>query len=223
VLLRSFTWHEVWLLLLAARWTIALSLSAFVCGGSVGLAIAIARVGPLRALRHLASGYIQLVQAIPALMLLLLFYYGLNLFGIRVDAWTAAILAFTLSTSAFLAEIWRGCLQAVPSGQWDAASALGLNFRRTLWLVILPQAVRMALPPTVGYMVQVIKGTSLAALIGFTELAKAGTQINTITFEPILVFGTVAIIYFAMCWPLSVLSHYLERRLKVGHVRVQAL
>ncbi len=168
-------------------------------------------------------GYIQLVQAIPALMLLLLFYYGLNLFGIRVDAWTAAILAFTLSTSAFLAEIWRGCLQAVPLGQWDAALSLGLNFRRTLALVILPQAVRMALPPTVGYMVQVVKGTSLAALIGFTELAKAGTQINTITFEPILVFGTVAIIYFAMCWPLSLLSHHLERRLKVGHVRVQAL
>ena len=116
---------------------------------------------------------------------LLLFYYGLNLFGIRVDAWTAAILAFTLSTSSFLAEIWRGCLQAVPLGQWDAARSLGLNFPRTLQLVIMPQAVRMALPPTVGYMVQVVKGTSLAALIGFTELAKAGTQINTITFEPI--------------------------------------
>ena len=87
----------------------------------------------------------------------------------------------------------------------------------------MPQAVRMALPPTVGYMVQVVKGTSLAALIGFTELARAGTQINTITFEPILVFGTVAAIYFAICWPLSLLSRHLERQLKVGHVRIQAM
>jgi polar amino acid transport system permease protein len=221
--LRSFTLHEVWLLLMAARWTVALSLAAFACGGALGLAIAIARTSPFRILRYGASGYIQLIQAIPVLMLLLLFYFGVNLFGIRVDAWTAAILAFTLSTSSFLAEIWRGCIQAVPIGQWDAARSLGLNFRRTLRLVVLPQALRMALPPTVGYMVQVVKGTSLAALIGFTELARAGTQINTMTFEPILVFGTVACIYFAMCWPLSLLSRHLERRLNVGHVRIQAM
>lgn len=222
-MLRTFTLHEVWILVLAARWTIALSLAAFVGGGTVGFILAIARISPFRLLRYIASGYIQFVQAIPALMLLLLFYYGLNLFGIRIDAWTAAVLAFTLSTSAFLAEIWRGCLQAVPAGQWDAARSLGLNFPKALILVIIPQAVRMALPPTVGYMVQVVKGTSLAALIGFTELARAGAQINTITFEPVLVFGTVAGIYFLICWPLSLLSGYLERQLKVGHVNVQAM
>jgi polar amino acid transport system permease protein len=222
-LLRTFTLHEVWILVLAARWTIALSLAAFAGGGAVGFVLAIARISPFKALRYIASGYIQFVQAIPALMLLLLFYYGLNLFGIRIDAWTAAVLAFTLSTSAFLAEIWRGCLQAVPAGQWDAARSLGLNFPKALILVIIPQAVRMALPPTVGYMVQVVKGTSLAALIGFTELAKAGAQINTITFEPVLVFGTVAGIYFLICWPLSLLSGYLERQLKVGHMNIQAM
>ena len=120
-MLRSFTLHEVWLLLSAARWTVALSLTAFLCGGTLGFLVTVARIAPSRALRHLASGYIQLVQAVPVLMLLLLFYFGINLFGVRVDAWTAAILAFTLSTSAFLAEIWRGCVQAVPFGQWDAA------------------------------------------------------------------------------------------------------
>ena len=222
-MLRTFTFYEVWLLILAARWTIILSLAAFVCGGSVGIVVAIGRISPYRALRYLMSGYIQFVQAIPVLMLLHLFYFGLNLFGIRVDAWTAAVLAFTLSTSAFLAEIWRGCLQAVPFGQWDAARSLGLNFSRTLLLIILPQAVRMALPPTVGYMVQVVKGTSLAALIGFTELAKAGTQINTITFEPVLVFGTVAAIYFLICWPLSMLSRHLEKQLKVGRMQIPAM
>jgi polar amino acid transport system permease protein len=221
--LRSFNLHEVWILLLAARWTLALSASALICGGAVGFLVTIARISPFRILRYGASGYIQLVQAIPVLMLLLLFYFGINLFGIRVDAWTAAILAFTLSTSSFLAEIWRGCIQAVPAGQWDASRSLGLGFRRTLRLVIIPQALRMALPPTVGYTVQVIKGTSLAALIGFTELARAGTQVNTMTFEPVLVFGTVACIYFAICWPLSVLSRHLEHQLNVGHVRVQGM
>ncbi len=222
-MLRSFTLYEVWLLLLAARWTIGLSLVAFLCGGAVGLVVAVLRISSLKALRYLASGYIQLVQAVPVLMLLLLFYYGVNLFGIRVDAWTAAVLAFTLSVSAFLAEIWRGCLQTVPPGQWDAARSLGLDFFKALSLVVLPQAVRIALPPTVGYLVQVVKGTSLASIIGFTELARAGTQINTITFEPILVFGTVALIYFGICWPLSLLSRHLERRLHVGHVRIQAM
>ncbi|MBZ6078461.1 amino acid ABC transporter permease [Microvirga sp. WGZ8] len=221
--MRTFTLHEVWILVLAARWTIALSLAAFIGGGAVGFVLAIARISPFKALRYIVSGYIQFVQAIPGLMLLLLFYYGLNLFGIRIDAWTAAVLAFTLSTSAFLAEIWRGCLQAVPAGQWDASRSLALNFPKTLILVIIPQAARMALPPTVGYMVQVVKGTSLAALIGFTELAKAGAQINTITFEPVLVFGTVAGIYFLICWPLSLLSSHLERQLKVGHVNIQAM
>jgi polar amino acid transport system permease protein len=221
--LRSFTLFEVWLLLLAARWTIALSLAAFVGGGTLGLLIAILRISTFRALRYAASAYIQVVQAIPVLMLLLLFYYGINLFGLRVDAWTAAVLAFTLSTSSFFAEIWRGCIQAVPSGQWDAARSMGFRFPLTLRLIILPQALRMALPPTVGYMVQVVKGTSLAALIGFTELARAGTQINTMTFEPLLVFGTVSGIYFAMCWPLSLLSRHLERKLNVGHVRIAAM
>jgi polar amino acid transport system permease protein len=221
--LRSFTLFEVWLLLLAARWTIALSLAAFAGGGTLGLFIAILRISTFRALRYAASAYIQVVQAIPVLMLLLLFYYGINLFGLRVDAWTAAVLAFTLSTSSFFAEIWRGCIQAVPSGQWDAARSMGFRFPLTLRLIILPQALRMALPPTVGYMVQVVKGTSLAALIGFTELARAGTQINTMTFEPVLVFGTVSAIYFAMCWPLSLLSRHLERKLNVGHVRIAAM
>jgi polar amino acid transport system permease protein len=221
--LRSFNLHEVWVLVLAARWTLALSACALIGGGSVGFLVAIARISPFRILRYCASGYIQLIQAIPALMLLLLFYFGINLFGIRVDAWTAAVLAFTLSTSSFLAEIWRGCIQTVPAGQWDASRSLGLTFRRTLRLVIIPQAVRMALPPTVGYMVQVIKGTSLAALIGFTELARAGTQVNTMTFEPVLVFGTVACIYFVICWPLSMLSRHLEHQLNVGHVRIQGM
>ena len=221
--LRNFGPDELLYLLLAARWTLLLSLAAFIGGGLVGFLTMLLRVAPIRWLRWVAAAWIQLVQAIPVLMVLMLFYFGLNLFGLRTDAWTAAVAAFTFTTSAFLAEIWRGCVQAVPKGQWEAASALGLGFARAMRLVVLPQAVRMALPPTVGYLVQAGKGTSLAALIGFTELARAGTQMNTVTFQPVLVFGTVALIYFAMCWPLSLLARHLEIRLKVGHVRIAAI
>lgn len=221
--LRNFGPDELWLLLLATRWTILLSLGAFVGGGLLGFAVAMARVSPFAWLRTIAAVYIQLVQATPLLMVLMLIYFGLNLMGLLVDAWTAALIGFSLTASAFLGEIWRGCIQAVPQGQWQAARALAFDFPKAMRLVILPQALRMAVPPTVGYMVQVVKGTSLAALIGFAELARVGQQVNAVTFQPVLVFGTVALIYFALCWPLSLLSRHLEQKLKVGHVRVAAM
>lgn len=222
-MLRDFGQNEIVYLLLAARWTIALSLVAFLGGGIVGLALAIARIAPWKWMRAAASTWIQVIQATPMLMLLLLFYFGMNLYGLRVDAWMAAAIAFTVGTSAFLAEIWRGSIQTVSKGQWEASRALALGYMQTLRLVIIPQALRIALPPTVGYMVQVIKGTSLAALIGFNELAKAGLQMNTVTFEPVAVFSVVSLIYFAMCFPLSMLARHLERKLHVGTLRVQAL
>jgi len=222
-MLREFGSNEVFFLIMAARWTVLLSVLAFVFGGLAGLVLAVARIAPWKPLRFVVSLWIQVIQATPMLMLLLLLYFGVNMLGVRIDAWTAAILSFTIGTSAYLAEIWRGCIQAVPKGQWEAAKALALDFKLTLGLVVIPQAVRMALPPTVGYMVQVVKGTSLAALIGFTELAKAGAQMNTITFQPVAVFGTVSIIYFSICFPLSMLARHLEKKLQVGTLRVQAL
>jgi len=124
----------------------------------------------------------------------------------------AAGVALVLNTSAFLGEIWRGCIEAIPRGQWEAAEALGLHYVARMRDVILPQAFKIALAPTVGYMVQVIKGTSLAAIIGFTEVTRAGQIINNATFQPLLVFGAVALIYFVLCWPLSLLAGRMERR-----------
>jgi polar amino acid transport system permease protein len=140
-------------------------------------------------------------------------FFGANIMGLRIDAWTAAAAGFSLYGSAFLGEIWRGCLQAVPRGQRDAAIALGLRFGRRLRLVIAPQAARIAVPPTVGFLVQLLKSTSLASVIGFTELTWTGQMINNATFQPLAVFSMVAGLYFLMCWPLSRLSVRLERRL----------
>jgi polar amino acid transport system permease protein len=126
----------------------------------------------------------------------------------------------TLYASAFLGEIWRGCIEAVPAGQWDGARALALSKPQQLRFVIIPQALRIALPPTAGFAVQAIKSTSLASVIGFVELARAAQIVNNATFRPLLVYGSVAAIYFVMCWPLSFLSQRLERRLGARQERV---
>ena len=204
-------------LLLAARWTVLLSLIAFIGGGLVGLALLIARIAKLRFADRLVAGYVQLFQGTPLLMQLFLAYFGLALLGWDVSAWLAAGLALTLYTSAFLAEIWRGCVAAIPRGQWEASQSLALSFGEQLRYVILPQAVRIAIPPTVGFLVQVIKGTALASVIGFMELTKVGKTIANATLNPFLVFTCVALMYFLLCYPVSRYAKSLERKLHVAH------
>jgi polar amino acid transport system permease protein len=200
-------------LLLALRWTVALSLIAFVGGGIVGALLLVARLAGGRAVQVALSGYVQLFQGTPLLMQLFLAYFGIALFGINTSAWVAASLALTLYTSAYLTEIWRGCVAAIPKGQWEAAQSLALNFSEQLRYVVLPQALRIAVPPTVGFLVQVIKGTALASVIGFIELTKAGTMITNATFAPFTVYSCVAVLYFALCFPISYYAKTLERSL----------
>jgi len=203
-------------LLLALRWTMALSLIAFVGGGIVGLLLLIARLSGARGAGLAVSAYVQLFQGTPLLMQLFLAYFGLALFGINTSAWLAAALALTLYTSAYLAEIWRGCVDAIPRGQWEAAQSLALNFAEQLRHIVLPQALRIAVPPTVGFLVQVIKGTALASVIGFIELTKAGTMITNATFKPFVVYSCVALMYFALCFPVSLYARKLERNMRNG-------
>ncbi|MDQ8728686.1 amino acid ABC transporter permease [Bradyrhizobium sp. LHD-71] len=203
-------------LLLATRWTVLLSLVAFVCGGAVGLALLFARVSKIRWLDTATRAYIEFFQGTPLLMQLFLFFFGVALLGIEVSPWLAASLALTFWTSAFLAEIWRGCVESLPKGQWEAAETLALSYIEQMRYVILPQALRIAIPPTVGFSVQVIKGTALASIIGFVDLTKAGTMLNNATFRPFLVYSLVALIYFALCYPLSWYAHRLERQFNVA-------
>jgi polar amino acid transport system permease protein len=208
--------HHVWYLIMAAQWTVLLSLIAFAGGALVGLPIALMRVSPSDALRIVAGGYIQLIQGTPLLILLFLTYFGLGILGYKLAPLVAAGLALTLYAAAFLGEIWRGCIEAVPRTQWEASDCLGLNRFQQYAYVILPQAFRMAIPPTVGFMVQIVKNTSLASVVGFVELARAGQIVNNSTFEPFIIFCIVAAIYFAMCYPLSLASRFLERRANAG-------
>ena len=206
-------WDILRNLLEAARWTVGLSLIAFIGGGIVGLMLLVLRLSKVRGSDTFVGGYVQLFQGTPLLMQLFLAYFGIALFGIKTSAWVAASVALTLYTSAFLAEIWRGCVAAIPKGQWEASGSLAMSFSEQLRYIVLPQAIKIAIPPTVGFLVQVIKGTALASVIGFIELTKAGTMIANATFKPMLVYGVVALVYFALCFPVSLWARALERKL----------
>ena len=213
-MIRDFDWPAFLFLLGALRWTVVLSLIAFVGGSIGGLLLAIMRTSSYALLRWIATAYIGLIQGTPVLMQLFLVYYGLAvLTGLRIDPWPAVSLAFTLYAAAFLGEIWRGAIQAVPRQQWEAAAAIPLAPLARLRYVILPQAFRIAIPPTVGFLVQLIKGTSIASIIGFVELTRAGQLIVNVTFQPMIVYPIVAALYFALCWPLSLAALRLERRI----------
>ena len=212
----SFTlWDILRNLLLAGRWTVLLSLMAFVGGGLVGMALLLLRLRAGKVLSAVLSTYVQLFQGTPLLMQLFLAYFGLSLAGVEVSAWTSAAIALTLYTSAYLTEIWRGCVASIPKGQWEASSSLAMSFGEQLRYVILPQARRIATAPTVGFLVQVIKGTALASVIGFVELTKAGSMIANVTFRPFVVFSCVAVLYFLLCWPISLLARTLEKKTHV--------
>jgi polar amino acid transport system permease protein len=204
-------------LLLAARWTVLLSLVSFVGGGILGVLLLFLRIGKSAASRRFVQVYVELFQGTPLLMQMFLAFFGLGLFGVDVPAWLAAGLAMILWTAAFLIEIWRGCVESIVKGQWEASSSLGMGYFQQMRWVILPQALRIAVPPTVGFSVQVVKGTALTSIIGFVELAKAGTMLTNATFMPFTVYGFVALIYFCLCWPLSKSSQILERKLNVAH------
>jgi polar amino acid transport system permease protein len=209
-------WDILRNLLLAGRWTVALSLIAFIGGGVVGLLLLMLRLSKKPGAEVFVSGYVQLFQGIPLLVQLFLAYYGMGLFGINTSPWVAAGVGLTLYSSAFLTEIWRGCVAAIPRGQWEASQSLALSFGEQLRHVILPQAVKIAVPPTVGFLVQVIKGTALASVIGFMELTKVGKTIANATLNPFLVFSCVAVMYFVLCYPVSLYAKSLERKLNVA-------
>ena len=219
----DFHGHMLAVLISASQWTIYLSLTAFTGGGLIGLIMAVARLSPSQAVRRLATGYIWLFQSIPLLMLLFLIGLGVPAFFlVNMPPWVAATAALTLFTSAYMAEVWRGALESVPAGQWEGGFALGLTFRQVLVSIIAPQALRIATPPTVGFMVQVIKGTSMAYIIDYNDLMRWGKKIANSQLEgaePFIVYPIMALFYFALCFPLSYWSKTMERNLtkESGH------
>lgn len=211
----GFTLPRIFInLLIATKWTIILSLIAFVGGGLIGALVALMRISSNKVVNRISWIYVEFFEGTPLLLQLFLAFFGISIVtGINLSPLIAASLALTAYTSAFLGDIWRGAIQAVPKGQWQAASAIGFGYFDQLRLIVLPQAVRLAIAPTVGFLVQVIKGTSLASIIGFTELSRAASLINNVTLQSLLIFGLAGLIYFALCYPLSAWSQRLEKKL----------
>lgn len=207
------TWDIARNLLDGALWTVGLSLTAFVLGGIAGLILLFARIAQNPLPRRLAQGYIEVFQGTPLLMQLFIIFFGGSLIGLEISPWIAAALGLTLFTSAYLGEIWRGCVESVPKGQWEASASLAMSHVEQMRHVILPQALRIAIAPTVGFSVQVVKGTAVTSIIGFVELTKTGSMLANATYQPFLVFGLVALGYFALCYPLSAYSRILERNI----------
>ena len=211
--------NQIIFIVSALRWTLALTVLSLLIGGAIGFVVAIARVSPARGLRWAAGGYIGLIQGIPALMLLFLAYYGLSLAGLDLPPLAAASISLALYVSGYLADIWRGAIQSVPWQQWEASGSLAMTRLQQFRYVILPQAIRIATPPTVGFAVQAVKNTSIVSIVNVVEAARAGQLVNNVTYEPFRVYGLVALLYFAICWPMSLLAARLERKLDVRRQR----
>jgi polar amino acid transport system permease protein len=211
-----FNWSYFGYLLYGAMWTLVLSACAFVLGGAAGFLVMLARTAQSRLIRQIALVYVEIIQGTPLLVLLFIAYFGLGVFGIEVPPLVAAAISLMINASAFLGEIWKGCVEAVPRTQKEAAECLALTRWQAFVDVILPQAARIATPPTVGFMVQMLKNTSLASVVGFVELTRAAQVINNSTIQPFLVFGIAGAMYFVLCYPLTAWSRSLERTLNVG-------
>ena len=214
-MMRELSGLDLAYLILAMRWTVLLTLLALVGGSTIGLLVAAAGASRQAPLRHLARAYVGAVQGIPLLAWLFIFYFGLAILGYNLPPWVAATVGYSVYAGAFLGEIWRGALVSIPKTQWEAALSIGLNYAEQLRHVIIPQAVRVAIPPTVGFIVQLIKNTSLAAVIGFVELTREGQLTTAATFQPFAVYLIVATLYFCLCYPLTRYSRQLEGRLRV--------
>lgn len=213
----SFTLIHFTYLVTAIGWTLALSAIAFTFGSLGGFGVALARISPRRWLRWTALIFIECIQGMPLLILLFIVYFGLSVYGFSLPSIVAAGLALMIYVSAYLGDIWRGCIEAMPKPQWEASECLAMTRWQTLRLVIIPQALRLSLPPTVGLLVQVIKMTSLASVIGFVELTRAGQIVNNSIFQPFLIFSLVGAFYFILCYPLSLWSETMEKKLNVGN------
>lgn len=210
------SWDVLRNLLLAVPWTLFLSAIAFTGGALLGLSLLVLRIMKPTTAGRFIYGYVQVFQGTPLLMQLFLTYFGLALVGIETTPLLAATVCLSLYAGAFLTETWHGCVASIPRGQWEASASLALNLREQLRHVIFPQALRLSIPPTVGLLVQIIKNTSLASVIGFVELTRTGQTITNVTYDPFFVYGLVALLYFAICFPLSMWGRVLERKYSFG-------
>ncbi|HCT5132883.1 TPA: amino acid ABC transporter permease [Aeromonas hydrophila] len=203
--------------------TVPLTLITFVLGIVLGLSVALARLYGPAPLMMLVRFYVWLIRGTPLLVQLFLIFYGLPSAGIVLDAFTAAVIGFTLNIGAYSSEIIRATLAAIPKGQWEAAYSIGMNWPQVMWRVILPQAARIAVPPLSNTFISLVKDTSLAAAVTVPELFQAAQRLASVTYEPLILYVETALIYLLFSSVLSTLQDKLEQRLAYKETREVAL
>jgi polar amino acid transport system permease protein len=205
--------------LLRGLWmTIALGVVSILIGVSAGLVISLIRLYAPKPLQLLMIAYIDIMRAMPMLVVLILIYYALPFVGISFSAWWSAILGFSIVLAAYSAEVFRSGIESVPRGQFEAAAALGIPFLITLYKVVLPQAVRIVIPPTTSNCVSMFKDTSLASTVALPELLKEGQNAQGLYANPSPLI-MAALIYIILLWPMVRLVSVLEKRFKSERAR----
>lgn len=195
------------------QFTVPLTLLSFALGLAVGFVAAVTRLFGPRPLSLVVQFYVWLIRGTPLIVQLFLIFYGLPSVGIVLDAFPAALIGFTLNIGAYSSEIVRAVLLAIPKGQWEAAYSIGMTWRQAMRRTVVPQAVRIAVPPLSNTFISLVKDTSLAAAITVPELFRAGQRIVATTYEPLILYIEVALIYLAVSSVLSALQTRLEHRL----------
>jgi len=205
------------LLARGAATTLYLSAAAIVLATLLGLVLALMQLFGGAVLRSIVEVYLYLIRGVPLLVLLFAMYYALPYAGIQIEPVTGGIAVIAVYFAAFMTEVFRGAVLSVSKGQWEAGKAIGLTTPQILADVVLQQALRVAGPPFINTCIMVVKGTSLVAIIGLTDVTYVGRQIVERTLAPFEIFGAVAVVYFVICFLLSRLGKRLEKRLSYVH------
>ncbi len=208
--------YDAILLLQGLGNTVLLCVAGLGLGLVIALFVGLARASGFRWLSWPAALYIEVIRDSPLLMQLYLVFFALPLMGLQVPIFVAGVATLMVNASAFMAEIVRAGIQAIGKDQWDAARALGMGYLPCMRHIVMPQAARVMIPPGVGLLIGLIKDSSVVSVISYLELTRVGQILTEKTFLSFQVFGIVAALYFVLCYPLSRLALYAERRLKVG-------
>ncbi|KXG85148.1 amino acid ABC transporter permease [Agrobacterium bohemicum] len=195
--------------------TLQIGITSIICGLVGGLFLAVARLYAPAFFKLLIRGYIDIFRSIPLLVLLIVVYYALPFVGIRLSPFLSAVTALSLVSAAYTAEIFRAGIEAVPHGQFEASAALGLSNRNTMVDIILPQAVRIVIPPLTNNCVNVMKDTALASVVAMPDLLKQATQTQALNANPTPLIGA-ALIYIALLWPMVAIVARLEKHFSRG-------
>ncbi|MDN7244822.1 amino acid ABC transporter permease [Planococcus shenhongbingii] len=206
--------QSAWLPLLEGliQYTIPLTLISFVLGLILAVLTALARISTVKILQYIARVYVSIIRGTPLLVQLFILFYGLPTVGIVIDPFPAAVLGFSLNVGAYASEVIRASILSIPKGQWEAANTIGMTYVQSLRRIVLPQAARVSVPPLSNTFISLVKDTSLASLILVTEMFRIAQQIAATNYEFLLLYAQAALIYWVVCFLLSIGQGRLEHR-----------